>query len=331
MTASPWALRSKFAGSLLGTAVGDSLGAGAWLRPPGRELAAHYTDDTHMTISVAKSLLEKRGFDPEHLFLTFVQDWEAEPWRGYGPGPPAIFRAFRRGEDPRRVAASLYPGGSFGNGAAMRVAPLACLYYDDLEELRRVVEEASSLTHTHPLGIEGALLQAHAIALAVGSTGPLDALEFVEELLGQAQADIYKRKLAAIRAFLSRGSRPSRKEVVRTLGNGVEAFNSVPTAIYAFLATRSFEEALRLAVSFGGDRDTIGAMTGAIAGAYHGRESIPSRWLEELENREYIERLAAGLWELKMEIAGAMRGPSATSSRQPLLGQDLLEQGPGDR
>ena len=301
----PERLRSKFVGSLLGTAVGDSLGAGAWLRTGrGRELAPFYTDDTHMMIGVAESLVERRGFDPEHMFLTFVRNWEAEPWRGYGPGPPAIFRAFRRGEDPRRVAETLYPGGSFGNGAAMRIAPIACLYYDNLAELRRVAAESARLTHTHPLGVEGAVLQASAIALAVGTIGPLDRLAFLEELLSLAESEIYRRKLTAIRGFLSRPGRPSRREVVRVLGNSVEAFNSVPTAIYAFLATGSFEEAVRLAVSFGGDRDTIGAMAGAIAGAYYGRESIPARWLEELENRDYIERLAVRLWELKMSIKG---------------------------
>lgn len=302
MAVSPGVLRSKFAGSLLGTAIGDSLGAGAWLRIPGRELAPHYTDDTHMAISVAKSLVEKKGLDLEHLFLTFVRDWEAEPWRGYGPGPPAIFRAFRRGEDPRRVAEQLYPGGSFGNGAAMRVAPLACFYHDDLEELRRAVEGASRLTHTHPLGIEGALLQAYAVAMAVSSTGPLNGLAFVEELLSLAESQVYRRKLTTIIGFLSRPRRPSRREVVRELGNGVEAFNSVPTAIYAFTATSSFEEAVRMAVSFGGDMDTIGAMAGAIAGAFYGREAIPVRWLGELENRDYIERLAVRLWEVKMGL-----------------------------
>ena len=87
---------------------------------------------------------------------------------------------------------------------------------------------------------------------------------------------------------------------MRKLGNGVEAFNSVPTAIYAFAATENFEEAVRYAVSLGGDADTIGAMTGALAGAYYGREAIPARWLEEVEGRELLERLAVKLWEIRV-------------------------------
>jgi len=295
------ALRSRFVGSLLGTGVGDSLGAARWLKPVGRELSPFYTDDTHMMIGVAESLLAVGGFDRDHMLETFVGNWELEPWRGYGPGPPVIFRAYRAGRDPYEVARELYPGGSYGNGAAMRVAPIACLYHDDLGQLREVVYEASGITHTHPLGQEGAFLQAAAIALALTTErGQLDHTGFLEQLAALVEHDIYARKLAAIRRLL--GSRPTRGQVVRELGNSVEAFNSVPTAIYAFLAHDQFELAVRYAVGLGGDSDTIGAMTGAISGAYFGVEGIPARWLDELENREYIELLAVRLWERKRAL-----------------------------
>jgi poly(ADP-ribose) glycohydrolase ARH3 len=74
----------------------------------------------------------------------------------------------------------------------------------------------------------------------------------------------------------------------------------VPTAIYAFLSTCDFKSAVIYAVSLGGDADTIGAMTGAIAGACYGMEGIPSQWRETVENREYIEQLAKKLWDVKI-------------------------------
>jgi len=84
------------------------------------------------------------------------------------------------------------------------------------------------------------------------------------------------------------------------LGNGIEAFNSVPSAIYSFLIHHdSFAQAVIYAVSLGGDTDTIGAMTGAIAGAYLGVEAIPNQWRDKLENRLYIAELAEKLWQLK--------------------------------
>jgi poly(ADP-ribose) glycohydrolase ARH3 len=89
-------------------------------------------------------------------------------------------------------------------------------------------------------------------------------------------------------------------KAIAALGNSVEAFNSVPTAIYSFLShPASFKDVVLFAVSLGGDTDTIAAMAGAIAGAYLGVDSVPSKWRLKLENRLYIEELAAvlyGIW-----------------------------------
>ena len=303
-------LPDRFAGSLLGTALGDSIGASDW----GRALARRgiidpdaqplgilpYTDDTHMTIGVAESLIERRGLDVDHMARRFAENYEREPFRGYGPGPPRIFRLMRAGVDWREAALRVYPGGSFGNGAAMRAAPLGLFYFDDLEALRRAVEEASRITHAHPLGIEGAVLQAAAVALAVrsGDGSPLDPGEFLGALRGLASQAVYIGKLEAIERLLKEGPDPGR--VVLELGNGIEAFNSVPTAIFSFLANRdSFEGAVLYAVGLGGDSDTIGAMTGAISGAYLGAKALPRSWLAELEGADRLERLASALLEAK--------------------------------
>lgn len=96
-------------------------------------------------------------------------------------------------------------------------------------------------------------------------------------------------------------------EAINMLGNDSSAPNSVPTAIYSFIShSNNFEDAVTFAVSLGGDTDTIGAMTGAISGAYHGKSGIPQRWLDVLENgekgRDYIEDLAGKLWEIKLKL-----------------------------
>jgi len=87
--------------------------------------------------------------------------------------------------------------------------------------------------------------------------------------------------------------------VVAKLGTGGSSLESVPTAIYAFLSHRDFKSAVIYAVSLGGDADTIGAMTGAIAGAFYGIEGIPSQWRETVENGDHIEQLAKKLWEVQ--------------------------------
>ncbi|MFW6102232.1 MAG: ADP-ribosylglycohydrolase family protein [Chloroflexota bacterium] len=300
--------KSKFLGCLIGTAIGDALGA----RREGRGMSGSedivsladkleqliYTDDTHMTIGVAESLIESKGFDGEHMAQTFTKNYEAEPWRGYGPGPPRIFGMIRGGEAWDSAANRLYRGGSFGNGSAMRVAPVGLLYSRDLEKLRKIAYQSSSITHSHELGKEGAALQACAVALALNTPadGEIDREAFLSSLQDFIQDQLYREKVAPIRGLLDG---QDKAKVIAVLGNGIEAPRSVPTAIYCFLRQpQAYKDTVIYAISLGGDTDTIAAMAGAISGAYLGIEAIPSEWWAKLENREYIENLAEKLWHL---------------------------------
>lgn len=298
-------LKSKFLGSLVGTGVGDAVGEPFEGRhrvsldevraTVKRRKVLTYTDDTHMMIGVAESLIKNRGFDGEDMAYTFVHNYELEPFRGYGPGPPRIFRLIRAGAAWDEVAQGLYNSGSYGNGSAMRIAPIGVFYHDNPAMLREVACKSSQVTHAHQLGKEGAALQAYAIAL-VTSLEPGLAFnrgDFLAKLLSYVAGGVYQEKLNRVEALLNR---PDKDRVITELGNGIEAFNSVPTAIYSFLSQpHSFAQAILYAISLGGDTDTIGAMTGAISGAYLGFESIPSQWENKLENRLYIEELAKKL------------------------------------
>ncbi len=301
-------MKSKFLGSLVGTGIGDAVGASfeGQHRVNLEEIQAiverrkilTYTDDTHMMIGVAESLIRSKGFNGEDMANTFTQNYELEPFRGYGPGPPHIFRMIRAGEAWDKAAQKLYPGGSYGNGSAMRVAPIGVFYHDDLAMVREIAHKSSQITHAHNLGKEGAALQAYAIALVTNLQPQAFApSNFLAKIIDYAQDEVYKQKLNRMKGLLIS---PDKARVVIELGNGIEAFNSVPTAIYSFLAhPDSFAGAVLYAISLGGDTDTIGAMTGAICGAYLGIESIPDSWRNKLENRMYIEELAEKLWGLK--------------------------------
>jgi len=301
-------LKSKFLGCLVGTAIGDALGAGREGRGMSRSedivsLAEKleqliYTDDTHMTIGIAESLIENKGFDGEHMAQTFIKNYDAEPWRGYGPGPPIIFGMIKSGKEWYSAADRLYRGGSFGNGSAMRVAPVGLRYSRNLEKLRKIAYQSSSITHSHELGKEGAALQACAVALALNtpSDEDIDREAFLSSLQNFIQDQLYKGKVAQIRGLLGE---QDKAKVVAVLGNGIEASRSVPTAIYCFLRQlQSYKDTVIYAISLGGDTDTIAAMAGAISGAYLGIEAIPSEWWAKLENRVYIETLAEELWQI---------------------------------
>ncbi|MDY7019022.1 MAG: ADP-ribosylglycohydrolase family protein [Chloroflexota bacterium] len=288
---------AKFIGTLVGAAIGDSLGAGregfSGFQEV-REIGPRYTDDTAMMMGIAESLIHRHGFDGEHMAQTFIKNYEREPWRGYGSGPPRIFNLIKQGISWDKAAEEIYLGGSFGNGAAMRIAPVALFYYEDQEKLREIAYKSSKITHTNSLAIEGATLEAYAIALALK-----EEPQFLDKLKEFTECELYKKKLENIERLLDK--KEDRKKIVKELGNGVEAFNSVPTAIYSFLANSSFTEAIVYAVSLGGDTDTIGAMTGAIAGAWWGATEIPFAWQRRLENREFTEALARDLWKIKEE------------------------------
>jgi poly(ADP-ribose) glycohydrolase ARH3 len=226
--------------------------------------------------------------------------------RGYGPGAYGVLLALRGGAPWDEPAAKLFGGqGSFGNGAARRVAPVGALFHDNLPRLRRVAEQQATITHTHVLGTQGRhspdRRRCRRDAVRPDTGGQLRRAS----LFGRGNGN--RRPVGAV---VRRGhndigrllpTRPPGKTVVEVLGNGIEAHEAVPAAIYAFLAhPDSFEEAVTYAVRLGGDADTIGAMTGAIAGAYHGAAAIPERWLAALENgpkgRDYVRDLADRLF-----------------------------------
>ncbi len=290
---------SKFIGSLLGTAIGDSLGArreGATDFNDIVNLSPRYTDDTALMLGVAESLVEKGEFDYHHMAEQLIQNYEREPWRRYDDATPRIFRMMRNGRIwEGMLDREIYPQGSPGNGAATRVAPIGLRYWSDPHTLRDVAYNAAGITHSHPLALEGAAVQACAVALALlADPQEISKKEFLGALRMFTQPGPYQEKLKTIIRLLDADT--DREEVVKALGNGSEALNSVPIALYCFLANTDFASAIVYAVSLGGDADAIGAMTGAIAGACYGVEGIPDQWLEKVEQRAAIEGLATRLW-----------------------------------
>ncbi len=316
----PDKLKDKFIGCMLGTHVGDALGMPVEghdcktiemkygeLREmfDARMGAGTYTDDTEMMIGIAESLVECKGFDGRDMADRFVRLYNPE--RGYGGGTVRALSLIKEGIDWNFAGERVFGGGSFGNGSSMRIAPIGAFYYDKPDDLRKIAYESSNITHAHPYGKEGAALQAFAVAKAINSdpSEELDRQSFISDLITfvSVEGKLYKARLQHIKELLE--CRPDKAEVIDRLGNDSSAPNSVPTAIYSFVShSHDFEDSVSYAVSLGGDTDTIGAMTGAISGAYHGKKGIPQRWLDVLENgergRDYIEMLAEKLWEVKI-------------------------------
>ncbi len=295
---------------MVGSAVGDAIGEIAFMNPERNVLeeAIHrrdrlfYTDDTAMALGLAESLVDRSDIDQHHLGETFRQNYDKEPWRGYASGPPAVFAAVKKTGMPYREAARrLFGEGSFGNGAAMRIAPLG-LFFAGSPDLREKACLSAEVTHAHAVGMDGAAVQARAVALAVSLDPKEDFTPdpFMDDLTVFSRTDEIRQKMILLGMLVRKSAPP--EEAALLLGQGVAVQESMPFAIYAFLhSPGSFEECLYCAVLNGGDRDTLGAMACAVSGAYLGIDAVPRPWRMKLENRSHIESLAGKLWDLRRE------------------------------
>lgn len=292
-------LEDRFVGSMLGLALGDALGArfeggpGAsaiWRVINAWKGELRWSDDTEMAVGLAESIVERRGVEADALARRWA---EGMTWgRGYGPGARRLLERIRAGADWREANRSVFPEGSFGNGAAMRAAPIGLFYHGSPASLDRAAEEASLVTHAHPLGIEGGLLIARATALALDEA--IAPAAMLARLRDGARSAEYRERLETALAWMD--APPSREEVVRRLGNSIKAHESAVTAVYAYCRFPvDFAGMIEFVISLGGDTDTIGAMAGGILGAARGASALPAEQLRRLESRDAIEALGREL------------------------------------
>lgn len=200
-------LPDRFRGCLLGLAIGDALGGKfeaqtteairtrfcsteALFAYPQEEI--WNTDDTQMAIGVTETLVAHGEIVEARLCEAFVANYV--PSRGYGRGARAVLEAMEEGRDYRAVAERYFPGGSYGNGAAMRVAPVGLLFRDDRDRLWEQARLSALPTHVHPLGIEGAQLLALAVALA-SHASRFDRDAFFAALLSASQSPEYRERI----------------------------------------------------------------------------------------------------------------------------------------
>ena len=298
-------LTSKFSGALLGSALGDAVGELAFYRPFRHSLIQEidqleqlqYTDDTAMAIGLAQSLIENGRIVEQHLGDTFARNFEQEPWRGYAAGPPKVFAMARNEGIPYHEAAGrLFGGaGSFGNGAAMRVAPVG-LFFCASDTLYDQAFQSSRVTHSHPVGADGAAVQALAVAQAV-TLDPAQEFPretFLQSLIEFSRTEEIRGKMKHVGELVAKGVEPIKAS--QAFGRSVAVQESMPFAVYAFVShASSYEECLFCATLNGGDRDTLGAMAGAISGAYLGVDALPPMWLRKLENLAALRDMALAL------------------------------------
>jgi ADP-ribosyl-[dinitrogen reductase] hydrolase len=300
----------RAAGVVLGLACGDALGRPVEFRSQG-QIAAEYgtltemvghgtweqpagtiTDDTDQSVCIARSLVECGGFDPADITERFVAWYDSGPF-DIGNMMRQSIQALKQGqawdEAGQQVWEASAEGSNAGNGSVMRCAPLAVAYRDNTDRLAEVSRESSLITHADPRCTYGcAVLNRTVAGYLRDEPNPLASA------LDQVCSDAPDELVSAL-APVADGTE---FESLSTSGYVVD---SLQTALHDAVFAESAEDAIVTAVNRGGDADTIGAITGAVAGARFGAQDLPERWLSSIDERDELTRLAERLVELEEE------------------------------
>ncbi|QWB22648.1 MULTISPECIES: ADP-ribosylglycohydrolase family protein [Streptomyces] len=275
--------------SLRGLSVGDALGS-QYFVPVNypllkrREVPSgpwQWTDDTEMAGSVVAVLAAHHRVDQDALARSFAEHHDFD--RGYGPAVNRLLRLVREGGDWRELAAALFNGqGSWGNGAAMRIAPLGAWYAGDPEQATHQAEISAYTTHQHREAVVGAMAVAAAAAFAADPDGPPGAEALLDGVIDLVPKSAVGAGLRRARDMLDYGD-PATVAAVLGCGRRTTAHDTVPFALWS--AARSlgdYEQAFWTTAQVGGDVDTTCAIVGGVIAA--GKAGAPpAEWVERTE------------------------------------------------
>lgn len=273
----------------------EMTGGGPFNLQPGQ-----WTDDTSMALALADSLTHCRGLDAADLMGRFVRWWKQGAYSCTG-------HCFDIGITTRQALARYLADGnpvagptdeqSAGNGSLMRLAPVALFALHDAEQARHIAAAQSRTTHGAPQAVEACVWFADLLRRAIEG-------EAKATLLAPA-AWTGHPTMRDIAAGTWRG-RP--RDAIRSSGYVI---HTLEAALWAVERTETFADAVVLAVNLGDDADTVGAVTGQLAGAIYGASAIPERWLARLAWRERIVLTADGL------LGATSTSPGRTAASRP--------------
>lgn len=282
--------------SLDGLSVGDAFGERFFVRPPMDERLVReravpappwvYTDDTEMALAVVSQLAARGSVDRYALADAFMRRYRDDPARGYGGGAHRLLQSLCEGALWPEASRSLFGGeGSFGNGGAMRAAPLGAYFAEDpVEVLVAEARASAEVTHAHEEGQSGAVCAALAASWAWRTRGEAphgrDPYAMLEYVIEHAPAGATRDGL---RTAVALDRDASVTHAAGILGNGsrVSSMDTVPLALWC--AARwidDYEECLWRTLEALGDRDTTCAIAGGVVAL---RAKIPAEWLAARE------------------------------------------------
>jgi ADP-ribosylglycohydrolase len=274
--------------SLIGLSVGDGFGECFFSLPQDAidqqvlpDSPWRWTDDTHMALSIVEVLHNFGRITQDELARSFAKRFLQEPWRGYAGGAQRLLSLYAQGADWREEAPKLFNGGSYGNGGAMRAAPIGAFFAGDPVRAAIEAKLSAEVTHAHLEGQVGAMAVAIASAIVCGSI-EITGRPFLDAVADHIPAS--RTRDGIVRAAGIEAAEVERARSVLGTGIQVAAFDTVPYCLWvvAYHAT-DFVTALWTTVAGLGDRDTTCAIVGGIIAPgvgvpqdwRHRRESLP--------------------------------------------------------
>lgn len=299
-------------GGLIGVAIGDALGVPVEFKSrnylkenPIKEMTGYgshnqpvgtWSDDSSLTFCLAESLCN--GYNLRDIGNRFVNWYRYDYWtaHGYvfdvgGTTSDSIIKLENQKIAPERCGGR--EEGDNGNGSLMRILPLAfsVMGLSDEEKYKRI-KEVSSLTHAHMRSVISCCIY---IEIAINIIKGMNKEESVKNMKPKIEQNFGREEeYHYFHKILKKDISLEKEEFIRTSGYVIDTLEA---SIWCFLNGNSFEETVLKAVNLGGDTDTIGAVTGGLAGIYYGVENIPQKWRDVLAKKEEIVELSERLYE----------------------------------
>lgn len=290
----------RLIGSFVGLAVGDAVGAAVEFKPRGtfplvtdmlgggpfRLPVGYWTDDTSMAVCLAESLLHDPNLDADDLLVRFCD------WYNYGTNS-STGRCFDIGNTTVRALEQFMRKRTLennpesycaGNGSIMRLAPASILYYNDSDKAASIAELQGKTTHASPVATAACSVLSKILTTCYTATDKTEILDI--EIDASIPAEISKA--------LDKNIANKKETEIRSTGYSA---HTLEAAVWCFLTTDNFRDAVLKATNLGDDTDTVAAVTGQIAGAFYGESEIPNEWIRKLYEYDRIKQLAIQLSE----------------------------------
>ena len=271
--------------SLEGLSIGDAFGQQFFLPHVAAERSRksppppwNYTDDTEMAIALLETIRTHGEIDQYEFAQQLASRYLSQPHRGYGAGARQLLEGIIAGGHWRTLSQEMFGGnGSFGNGAAMRVAPLGAWFVDNIQSIVHQAAKSAEVTHTHPEGQVGAI----AVALATAWAWQHDceqAGKMIPWVVSQIDQSEVRRRLEWISTYpLDTWAHTIASQV--GCGFDISAQDTVPFCLWVAAANlNDFREAMWTTARVGGDMDTTCAIVGGIVALNVGQQGIPADW-----------------------------------------------------